>query len=52
MTAIHGRWQPAVTSGLALLVVWSVPFAAIGVPDTMSAGAMVSGWLECVKALL
>jgi hypothetical protein len=52
LTAVRGKLQSAVCGGLALLVVWSVPFAAIGVPDTLAAGTMASSWLECVKALL
>jgi len=52
LTAFRDRGQLILIAVIAILVAWSVPFAAIGVPETMAGGTLVSSWLECLKALL
>jgi hypothetical protein len=52
LTEFPGRWQPAVVSFLAALIGWSVPFAAIGVPETASGSTLFAAWWHCVRALL
>ena len=52
LTEFPGRWQPAVVSILAALIGWSVPFAAIGVPETVSGSTLFAAWWQCCRALL
>ncbi|MEP7304811.1 MAG: hypothetical protein ABJA98_04765 [Acidobacteriota bacterium] len=52
LTAFRDRRQVALIAALAMLIAWSVPFAAIGVPEEVSYGTLASAWLECMKALL
>jgi hypothetical protein len=52
LTALPRRWQSAVISLLAMLVVWNVPFAAIGVPEIVPGHTLCDGWLQCLRALL
>jgi hypothetical protein len=52
LSAFPGRWQPAVEFVLAALVVWSIPFAAIGVPEAVSGSTLFAAWLHCLRALL
>ncbi len=49
---VPDRWRPAVESVLVVLMVWSVPFAAMGVPEAASRSTLFAAWSHCVRALL
>lgn len=46
------RYGTLVASGLAILVVWNLPFAALGVPLSLHPSMLLAAWAECVRTLL
>ena len=52
ITLLRGRWPRSVVPIVALFVFWNVPFAAIGVAETVTGATLFATWWHGLRTLL